>query len=73
MNKKFWLNKCIANSTILLFFELFHDYFIFTLYINADSVALENINLCDSYSYFRHTYIHPFRDEILTAIFILFI
>ena len=41
-------------------------------FINVSSVVLEDIDLCDSYSYFHHTYIRHIHDEILTAIFILF-
>ena len=50
------------------------NYVLDNCFINhaVGSIVLENIDLCDGYSYFHHTNIHPFHDEILTTIFILF-
>ena len=67
MNKKFWLKIYITQP-----YYCSSNYFTISYFINVDSVVLENIDLCDSYSYSHHTYIRPFRDEILTTIFILF-
>ena len=45
--------------------ELYKDWF-----INVDSLVFEKIR--PHIFIFHHTYIHPFHDEILTAILILF-
>ena len=68
MNEKYWriLIKLLCTN-LESHGELFDVYF-----VNVSSLVLENIDLCDSYSYFCYTYIRPFHDEILTAIFILF-
>ena len=47
--------------------ELFDDQF-----VNVGCVVLESINYAIITSYINHTYILPFCDEVLTAIFILF-